>query len=178
MKKHARSLRQDLRRAYDALAFAHAGEMLPDATKDKILAGSTPPAASQPQPGPPPVHRLAPEPHKRIALAIDGRIRLGALRYALGAAARFDAELVILTNLKEADVNAAMVRELGRGAFRWNVLQMGADLLSGIAEHARRDVNTLFVVTSAQDALTERYVATRPSVQVPWLVVSDDLRAA
>ncbi len=178
MKKQPRSLRQDLRRAYDALAFAHAGELLPDSTKDKILAGSKPPAALHPQPAPPPVHKPAPEPRKRIALAIEGRIRLGALRYALGAAARFDADLVILTNLREAEVNAAMARELGRGAFRWDVIPMGTDLLSGIAEHARHDVNTLFVVTSAQDALTERYVATRPSVQVPWLVVSDDLRAA
>lgn len=178
MKKHTRSLRQDLRRAYDALAFAYAGELLPDSTKDKILAGSTPPAALRPEPEQPAVHKPAPEPRKRIALAIDGRVRVGALRYALGAAARFDADLVILTNLREAEVNAAMSRELGRGTFDWDVTEMGADLLTGIAEHARRDVNTLFVVTSAQDALTERYVATRPSVQVPWLVVSDDLRAA
>ncbi|KPK40487.1 MAG: hypothetical protein AMJ69_02170 [Gammaproteobacteria bacterium SG8_47] len=174
MKKQAHSLRQDLRRAFDALAFANAGEMLPDSSKDKILAGAKPRRLARPQvqPAPPPARR------KRIALAVDGRIRVGALRYALGAAARFDADLEILTNLREAEVNAAMARELGRGAFRWDVIQVGADLLAGITEHARRQANTLFVVTSAQDALTERYVAARPSVQVPWLVVSDDLRAA
>ena len=178
MKKQPRSLRQDLRRAYNALAFANAGEMLPDSAKDAILAGSPRSAAVPLQTRATPTPTPVPGRRKRIALAIDGRVRLGALRYALSAAARFDALLLILTNLREAEVNAAMSRELGRGTFRWDVMQMGGDLLSGIAEHARRDADTLFVVTSAQDALTERYVASRPSVQVPWLVVSDDLRAA
>lgn len=117
---------------------------------------------------------------KRVALVGDGYIRPGALRYALNACTRLGADLEVLTNLPEDKIEEAMAREDIVPGFACQIFQFGTDLLSGITKHVRRHINTLFVVTSARNALADKFVLDYPEglyIQVPWFVVSDDLCA-
>jgi hypothetical protein len=177
MKKIARSLRRDLRRAFNALALAHHGEMLPRSTKYRVLAGCTSRKAPPPRIAQVPV----PGARRRIAFALDGQSHGDMLRYAIDTAARFDADIDIITNLGASDAQAVIVHELGAATDGWNLVQVGDDLLTGIADYARRNPDVLFVMSSAAGALTERYIEAAPTrgiIRVPWLVISDDSRAA
>lgn len=180
MKKHKGSLAKDVRRAFNALAYAHLGEMLSDTTKREIVYGD---ATGRPKSvASVDVPRMAPVVRrKRVALVIDGRVRPGALRYALSACSRLDADLEVLTNLPQSEIEQAIAHENTEAGQLCQVVPIGADLLTSITEHVRRHINTLFVVTSAADAIADKFVMARPygkDMQVPWLVVSDDLRAA
>lgn len=178
MKAIARFFRRDVRRALNSLAYAHTGEMLPTSVKGHVLSGSETGRAGPAQP----TAQTAPETRGRVALALEGRVNPDALRYAMQAAVRFDADLDVLTSLSERQVNMALggASEDSTGSRR--VLQLeSSDILSGIAEYTRRHPETLLIITSADDNLTERYVADRPAgwnLQVPWIVVSDQSRAA
>ena len=180
MKKHKRSFAQDMRRAFNALAYAHLGEMVSETTKRDLVGDESPDRTERLKP----VGRGASIPvvrRKRVALVVDGRIRPGALRYALNACTRLDADLEVLTNLPEAKIEEAIAREDLVPGFVCQVFQLGTDLLSGITKHVRSHTNTIFIVTSATDALADKFVTDYPDgldTHVPWLVVSDNLCAA
>lgn len=180
MKKQTGFLAQDLRRAFDALAYAHLGEMLAETTKRDLVSNDS----QDPVPGFNPAGITASIPmerRKRVALVVDQRVRSGALRYALSACDRLNADLEVLTNLPATEIEQALAHEDIEPGLTCQVFRLGKDRLAGIAKHVRCHVNTLFVVTSATDALADKLVMERPEgldAHVPWLVVSDELCAA
>lgn len=179
MEKQKGILAQDLRRAFNALAYAHLGEMLAETTKRDVVSNDSQDRANGVN-HPGTVSSL-PIVRKRVALVVDERVRPGALRYALSACERLNADLEILTNLPATEIEQALAHEDIEPGLTCQLFRIGNDRLAGIAKHVRRHVNTLFVVTSATDALADKFVMERPEgldAHVPWLVVSDGLCAA
>jgi hypothetical protein len=165
-------LLSSLSRALDGLACADLGEYLPQREKEAILGvtGVRPPLKA---PAPAPTR-----PARRVALAVQGRLQGGALRYAQNACERLDADLDVLTNLADDRLHAAVAsarQDLEPGGHRVEVVHLGGDVLKGIVHYARERHGLLFVVVSAADAFTDTVVAghgTGRRLDVPWVVVA------
>ena len=160
-----------LGRAIDGLAYADLGEYLPQQEKEAIL-GVT--AARLPLTPPHPTVQSC----RRIALAVQGRLQAGALRYAHNACERLDADLDVLTDLPEAGLQAGIElarRSLAERGHRVGIVRLGRDVLKGIVQYARERHGLLFVVVSADDAFADSVVTGHGGsrrVDVPWVVVT------
>ena len=175
MKKTARSILNDIRRASNALAYAHTGEMLSINNKYNVLAESDVKMRSEQTP---PVQTSLPAASKHVLLAFSGQVQSASLCYAMKTATRHDAQLDILTDLNAAQLKKELFRVLGHNKIEYNVIKQKTDLLDAIATYTESHPDVLFVVTSSQDTLTERYVETRSqeyTFQTPWLVIADEL---
>ena len=167
-----RGLLADLERAMNGLAYAHLGEYLPHEDKKAVLGlPDARPLGSLDVPS-------RADGRKRVALAVHGQVRPGALRYAHNACARMDADLDVLTDLAEGGLDEAMGahREgLGQAGHRTVIVRLGRDVLKDIVAYARARSGLLFVVVSAEDAFSDRVISgTRDSrhLDVPWVVVA------
>ncbi len=179
MYRISRSLRKELKRAVDALRFAHCGEMLLPRQKARMLAGSS-------------RNNVTPErlvatgtciktARKRVLLAAEGGVHSGALNYAVRAAKRFDADIDVLTDMSTDEIGEKLATEFAGDTVGWKTTVLKSDILTAIAEYTARNPSVLFVVTSEKDRLTERYLSAQPAtktVQAPWLVIADELRVA
>lgn len=175
-KRRRRGLLADLDQAMQGLAYAHLGDYLPDQAKKAALGAAEPVRLSislpnGDQPG------TLPGAPRRVALAVQGEVRAGALRYARNACERMDADLDVLTDLSEGRIQAAIdpqAQPLPAG-HRLEIVRLGRDLLTGILDYARGRRGLLFVVVSADDAVAERLIARstdRRHLDVPWVVVT------
>lgn len=157
----------DLRRAYDALAYANLSEHMPQhkaqALDRAIGSESAPPPRS----------------HPRVALAVQGEIHRSALRYASGACQRMDADLDIVTDCAEGglpDVVDPEWQRLSAAGHRVEVISLGRDLLRGVVRYAAARSGLLFVIVSADDAVAERVISgigDADRLDVPWVVVAE-----
>ncbi len=175
-KRRPRGLLADLNQAMQGLAYAHLGDYLPDHAKKAALGAAEPVRLSialpyEDQPG------TLPAAPRRVALAVQGEVRAGALRYARNACERMDADLDLVTDLSEGGIQAAIgpqVQPLVPG-HRLEIVRLGRDLLTGILDYARGRRGLLFLVVSADDAVAERLIAgstDRRHLDVPCVVVT------
>jgi hypothetical protein len=166
-----RGLLSDIGRALGGLAYADLGEYLPQQDKEAILG-----VRAVRLPLSPP--RPAAEPGRRIALAVQGRVQPGALRYAESACERLDADLDVLTDLIDPELQGAVEparRSLAQRGHRVEIVRLGREVQKGIVRYARERYGLLFVVVSAEDAFADSLVAGRGAsrrVDVPWVVVT------
>jgi hypothetical protein len=167
-----RNLFADLRRALDGLAYANVGEYLPLRDKEALLGAADPTRSAAPA-----AVRSA-QPQRRVALAVQGQVQPGALRYARNACERLDADLDILTSLPEGGLRAVIDPErhsLAEAGRRVEIIRLGRDILRGVVHYARSRSGLLFVVVSAEDAFAERVIAgfsDSRHLDVPWVVVA------
>jgi hypothetical protein len=167
-----RGLLADLERAMNGLAYAHLGEYLPDEDKKAILGVPDVLPAGEPRS----------QARRRVALAVQGQVRPGALRYAHNACARMDADLDVLTDLAEGGLHEAMDAQreglseaLTEAGHRLEIVRLGRDILKDIAAYARARSGLLFVVVSAEDPFADRVIAgigDSRRLDVPWVVVA------
>ena len=167
-----RGLLADLERAMNGLAYAHLGEYLPHEDKKAVL--GVPDAV--------PAGKDRAQARRRVALAVQGQVRPGALRYARNACARMDADLDVLTDLAEGGLHEAMdaqreglAQNLTEAGHRLEIVRMGRDILKDIAAYARARSGLLFVVVSAEDPFADRVIAgigDSRGLDVPWVVVA------
>ncbi len=172
---------QDVRRAFSALAYAHLGELLSEPAKRKALYDENLDRSQWMTPSITGVSSMLGNRQKHIALVVDGEIRSSALRYALNACMRLGVDLEVLTNLPTTEIEAAIAYEDIEPGLTYQVFQLGTDLLSGIAQHVRHHINTLFLVTSATDTVADKFVMQCQQglgTHVPWFVVSDEMCVA
>ncbi len=170
--KTKRGLLADLERAMNGLAYAHLGEYLPYEDKKAVL--GVPDAR--------PAGEARHQSRRRVALAVHGQVRPGALRYAHNACARMDADLDVLTDLAEGGLHAAMDAQreglasaLTAAGHRLEIVRLGRDILKDIVAYARARSGLLFVVVSADDPFADRVVAgtgDSRGLDVPWVVVA------
>jgi hypothetical protein len=171
-----RGLLADLERAMNGLAYAHLGEYLPHEDKKAIL--GVPDAR--------PAGEARSQARRRVALAVQGQVRPGALRYAHNACARMDADLDVLTDLAEGGFHEAMDAQreglaptlsesLSEAGHRLEIVRLGRDILKVIVTYARARSGLLFVVVSAEDPFADRVIAgigDSRGLDVPWVVVA------
>jgi hypothetical protein len=167
-----RGLLADLERAMNGLAYAHLGEYLPHEDKKAVLGV---PDAS-------PAGKARAQARRRVALAVQGQVRPGALRYAHNACARMDADLDVLTDLAEGGLHEAMAAQreglsetLTEAGHRLEIVRLGRDILKDIVAYARARSGLLFVVVSAEDPFADRVIAgigDSRRLDVPWVVVA------
>ncbi len=167
-----RGLLADLERAMNGLAYAHLGEYLPHEDKKAVL--GVPDAL--------PKAEIRAQGRRRVALAVQGQVRPGALRYAHNACARMDADLDVLTDLAEGGLQEAMdaqreglAQNLDEAGHRLEIVRTGRDILKDIAAYARARSGLLFVVVSAEDPFADRVIAgigDSRGLDVPWVVVA------
>lgn len=175
-KRRPRGLLADLDQAMQGLAHAYLGDFLPDQAKRASLGVIEPVRLAVALPtgdrlAPPPVSR------RRVALAVQGKVKSGALRYARNACERMDADLDVLTDLSDGQLQAAIAPQTQPlpAGHRLEIVRLGRDLLAGILDYARGRRGLLFVVVSADDAVAERLIAgstDRRHLDVPWVVVT------
>lgn len=165
-----RGLLADLERAMNGLAYAHLGEYLPHEEKKAVLGAPAALPAGE--------VRSQAQPRRRVALAVQGQVRPGALRYARNACARMDADLDVLTDLADGGLHAAMDAQragLAQTGRQLEIVRLGRDIFKDIVAYARARSGLLFVVVSAEDAFADRVIAgTGDSrrLDVPWVVVT------
>lgn len=175
-KRRPRGLLADIDRAMKGLAHAYLGDYLADEDKLRVLEVPQPVRMSIALPSGAEL-AVAPSAPRRVALAVQGEVKAGALRYARNACERMDADLDVLTDLNEGQLKAAIqpqVQPLPAG-HRLEIVRLGRDLVSGILDYARGRRGLLFVVVSADDAVAERLMAGssgRRHLDVPWVVVA------
>jgi hypothetical protein len=167
-----RGLLADLERAMNGLAYAHLGEYLPYEDKKAILG----------VPDVLPAAEARARARRRVALAVQGQVRPGALRYARNACARMDADLDLLTDLAEGGLHEAMdaqpeglAQSLTDAGHRLEIVRLGRDILKDIVAYARARSGLLFVVVSAEDPFADRVISgigDSRSLDVPWVVVA------
>jgi hypothetical protein len=175
-KRRPRGLFADLDQAMKGLAHAHLGDYLPDQEKRAVLGVPEPVRLSIALPA---GDRLATpaDSRRRVALAVQGEVKPGALRYARNACERMDADLDVLTDLSDGQIQGAIdpqTQPLAAG-HRLEIVRLGRDLLAGILDYARRRRGLLFVVVSADDAVAERLIVgstQQRHLDVPWVVVT------
>ncbi|MGE5155059.1 MAG: hypothetical protein ACM3ST_13715 [Bdellovibrio bacteriovorus] len=171
-KRRPRGLLAHIDQAMQGLTHAHLGDYLPDQDKRAALGVAEPVRLSIVLPAGETLR--AP---RRVALAVQGQVKAGALRYARSACERMDADLDVLTDLSEGQLQAAIepqAQPLAAG-HRLEIVRLGRDLLTGILDYARGRRGLLFVVVSADDAVAERLIAgssDRRHLEVPWVVVT------
>lgn len=170
--KTKRGLLADLERAMNGLAYANLGEYLPHEDKKAVLGVADALPAAE----------LRAKARRRVALAVQGQVRPGALRYAHNACARMDADLDVLTDLAEGGLQEAMdaqreglAQTLTEAGHRLEVVRLGRDLIKDIIAYARARSGLLFVVVSADDPFADRVIAgsgDSGGLDVPWVVVA------
>lgn len=127
MKKYKGALTQEVRRAFDALAYAHLGEMLSEPAKREVVRDEPLDRTHVRIPSVTEGSSMPVVRRKQIALVVDRRIQPGALRYALNACMRLDADLEKLTNLAETEIAEALAREDIEPGLTCQVFQLGTD---------------------------------------------------
>lgn len=175
-KHRARGLLAHIDQAMTGLAHAHLGDYLSDQDKRATLGVPEPVRLSVVLPVGDPLATPAPAP-RRVALAIQGEVKPGALRYARSACERMDADLDVLTDLSDGQIEGAIdpqAQPLAAG-HHLEIVRLGRDLVAGILDYARRRRGLLFVVVSGEDAVAERLIAGSSGqrhLDVPWVVVT------
>ncbi len=170
-----RGLLADLSRAMDGLASAHLGDYLPDFEKRALLGVAEPTCLAFQLPGPLGGRRGTP---RRVALAVQGCVQPGALRYAHQACERMDADLDMVTDRGDDGFRATVDphrERLARGGHCLEIVRLGQDLLTGILDYASARRGLLFVIVSAEDTLAQRALAPVRDgrrLDVPWVVVT------
>ncbi|MGD8784796.1 MAG: hypothetical protein PVG75_10175 [Thioalkalispiraceae bacterium] len=177
MKKLARMLGNDFKKAFSALAYEHSGEMLSLRDKKDMLTADADLKIEQADQQ---VYFSSAE-RKRIAVLLNDQSPSAVLRYAVNSADRYNADLDIITTVEKSVITNELAN-LDTGAIReMTIINDDKDLLTSLAKHVQQHPSLLFVVTSDHDTITERYVTARPvdiQMTTPWLVVPAEKQAA
>jgi len=136
-----------LKQAWGALAYADAGEFLPYAQKCKVL-GVEPPAGCTGYLPP-----REPAPRRSVALNLGRRLDDAAVGYAIGAAQRLEAGLILLRQpdgASEPAVAAAKARIEAAG-LPWNEEPLAAPWIDGVTAFLRRRPSVACLVVGPND---------------------------
>jgi hypothetical protein len=145
------SFRDQLKQAWDALAYADAGEFLPYAEKCRVL-GVEPPADCRGYLPP-----REPAPRRVVALNLGRSLDLGTVDYAIGAAQGLEAGLMLLRQPEgaPASVIAEVRARIDASGIPWGEERLAGPWVDAVSAFLRVHPSVVCLVLAPED-LTRR----------------------
>jgi hypothetical protein len=180
-----RKLTDQLKKALSALAYANAGEMLPDRDKDRLLVDDKPPRAKAMAPAP--MRAVAPAPavaapslNGQVGLYLGASLDSAVVEYAAQTCKQLNTALTIVTfqpEDKARELLAPHLAELGREGVVWRIARLQGEPQSSLPRYLRSEARMLFLVCSESGFLGHTVrsgTARRMDFGLPIVLVTAD----
>lgn len=162
-------LTQDIKRMLNALAYANAGDYLSTKEKNRVLAGSARPYATEAQP---PVRKAA---RPQVGLYLGSELSAEVMHYVVQTCARLRHGLTVLTFLNEAEAQELLTPhrpELEAAGIEPTLVVLAGEPPAGLIQGLRRHPEVAFLVINEAGYLGHGLLnGTQPQGGMPVPVV-------